>query len=193
MAQLHPSWHYQRCLRSTRRKLLVSGSAIAGALLSGCSDDPLTDQPDTNSDEDEESAESDTDQTDETDDYEQDQDNEREPPEDDQAMRVEDTSFEIVSIENGTGEQNAISEVDGEQVHIEGIIAGQNGCYTADLSDVLIEGTDLRVQVESYDDSNEDELCTEALVDIKYTADVLLSETPATVIIEHNDDEVTSG
>lgn len=155
----------------TRRRVLIVGTVTAITLLSGCS------------------GEMDTGYGNKTDDQEHDQPNESERT---PKMTIADTTFEVISTENGTGEENVVIDTNGKTVHIEGTITGQNGCYTADLSSVITEGEDLRVQIESYENSDEDELCTEALIGIEYRTKVILSAVPTTVTVEHNGQTVGS-
>lgn len=189
MTSVLKSQQWRKRSQTTRRRLLIIGSSIGVSLVAGC-----TEETETGGSDDHQNGNvnpnSDTNQSDRTDDPEHSQSNGSNPTETDQAMTVERTSFEVVSRNSGAGKQNVVIDTNEETVHIEGIITGRTSCYTADLKDVIIEDGDLHIHVESYDASDEDELCTEALVDIEYRAEIILSDVPATVTVSHNGDKI---
>lgn len=162
----------QNCSRNSRRGVLTAGCCVVTALLAGCSE-----RIDTGDSEGGGSQENN-------------QTNESKQPKQEQKMTVEDTSFEVRSIENGTEAHNAVITRDGNTIHVEGMITGRNTCYTADLRETTSEGDDLHIWITSYENSDDDEMCGQALVDIEYTTEVVLSATPATVVVEHNGDVV---
>lgn len=189
MLNLLKARQWQNRSQTTRRRFLITGSSVGISLLAGCSEETDTGDSEYKRNENEDS-DIDTNQADETDNHEYDQTNDSSSTEENRAMTVEKSSFEVVSKNSGTGEQSAIIDANGKTIHIEGVITGRNSCYTADLRDVTSEGEDLRIHVESSDASNEGEVCTGALVDIEYTAEITLSDVPATTIVEHNGDEI---
>jgi len=101
------------------------------------------------------------------------------------------TGFEIVD-ESGTGPESASVTVEDRTVTVNGTIRGNNGCYTARLAETTIEDDALVVRIESYEDADEDQDCTMAIVYIEYEATVEVhGEGPGSVLVEHNGERVT--
>lgn len=102
------------------------------------------------------------------------------------------TDFEVRSVDCGTGENEATVSI-GEAVDITGTIRGRNGCYSAGLDDAGIGDGTLTVAIESYDDSDGDELCTECLTDIAYEARIEIDgPDPEEIVVEHDGSAVAS-
>lgn len=96
-----------------------------------------------------------------------------------------DASFEVLRVESGQGE-NSASVSFGDDVTVEGTIGGRNGCYTARLADTNLSDGTFTVVVEAYEDREEDEMCTESLVDVDYEAAFSFEGSlPARVVVEH--------
>lgn len=105
------------------------------------------------------------------------------------------SSFEVLDVGCGGDADVATVERGEDRVAVDGIIQGQNGCYTADLERAdYDDGTDeLTVDVRSYDDGDGGG-CTECIVDIDYSATFEFSDgTPEEVHVRHNGDHVTTG
>jgi len=104
---------------------------------------------------------------------------------------IMETGFEIVD-ESGTGPESASVTVEDRTVTVNGTIRGNNGCYTARLAETTIEDDALVVRIESYEDADEDQDCTMAIVYIEYEATVEVhGEGPGSVLVEHNGERVT--
>jgi hypothetical protein len=104
---------------------------------------------------------------------------------------IVETRFEIIG-ESGTGPESASVTVEDGTVIVTGTIRGNNGCYTARLAETTIEDDALVVGIESYEDADEDQDCTMAIVYIEYEATVEVhGEGPASVRVEHNGERVT--
>jgi hypothetical protein len=112
--------------------------------------------------------------------------------EEDEAGPEIETNFETIATDCGTGENRAEITTDGKTVLIEGVIDGRNGCYSAELSRTSIDDDQLRIEVESYDNS-EDELCTQCLTDVVYEARISIdSNHVSEIIVEHDGSSVES-
>ncbi|MEF8808056.1 hypothetical protein [Natronomonas sp.] len=85
---------------------------------------------------------------------------------------LEDRSFEVERVECGDefGGHDVITE-DG-LVTVEGVLDGNNSCYTAELvrGEYVTEEDTLYVEVESVDGSDADEACSTCIVEIEYVA-----------------------
>ncbi|MFW5928928.1 MAG: hypothetical protein ACOCT0_00705 [Halobacteriota archaeon] len=83
-----------------------------------------------------------------------------------------DTDFEVVSVSSGNGEDEADAELDEEagEIVITGTAPGNNGCYSARLEEDDYDADEdiYTARIETYEDREDDEMCTEALVDIEY-------------------------
>ncbi|MFT4883194.1 MAG: hypothetical protein ACI8U4_000695 [Natronomonas sp.] len=81
-------------------------------------------------------------------------------------------SFEVERVECGSdfGGHDVTTE-DGT-VTVEGVLDGNNSCYTAELvrGEYVREEDTLYVEVESVDDSEEEEMCSTCIVEIEYVA-----------------------
>ena len=98
-----------------------------------------------------------------------------------------DSSFELKG--SGPGEEDANrAEVSFDDVvTVEGYVIGRNGCYTAELAGASLENGELKVLVRAYDDADEDEMCTQQLVEIHYEATFEFEgELPERVVVEHD-------
>lgn len=118
--------------------------------------------------------------------------NDGEPNDDDETtVSLTDTSFEVVG---DSGEEEATVEFGTGEVRVSGAIFGNNHCYTARLGGAEYdEETDrLVVEVESFDDADEDEACAEEVVNIAYD---FVAEfeggTPTKVEVRHDGEVMT--
>ena len=109
------------------------------------------------------------------------------------AERAEiETTFEVRSVECGSGEDHAEISTENQTVIVDGVIGGKNGCYSADLAATSIEDDRLRIEVESNEDTDS-ELCTQCLTDVTYEAMITIdSERPSRIIVEHDGSNVMS-
>jgi len=193
-----------------RRTLLGAGGTALAFALAGCLDDGVdpgdddsdvppeegegeddgAETPDDADDDPTDGSEGDDDTEDDESTESDDGNGEREDRED---PSVVDTEFEVVS-EGSGGEDDgeARVDIDGETVRVEGSIVGRNGCYTARLEEAVVEDGTLVVRVEAYEDAEEGEMCTQALVVIEYEARVDLDGEPSEVRVEHDGEAVAS-
>lgn len=150
-----------------RRTLLRAGAAVAGVAVAGCTqptDGPSDDLPPTDTEE----------------------------PTPTPEPGVGSRSFEVIESACGTGREEATVERDGNRVVVRGVIGGRNSCYTARLAAARYEGGELYVEVESYQ-PDPMATCAQCLVDIEYEATVTVAGgPPATVVVAHNGERVTS-
>ncbi|WP_331235062.1 hypothetical protein [Natronorarus salvus] len=103
------------------------------------------------------------------------------------------TEFEVVSKGGGgEGDGEARIEREGESVRVQGSIVGWNGCYTARLEEAVVENGTLVVRVEAYEDAEEGEMCTQALVVIEYEVRIELAGEVTGVRVEHDGEAVAS-
>lgn len=168
-----------------RRELLQAAGASAGALLAGCLDDGtgggngLGNTP-TNSPTDSPTPTSSPTAS-------------PSATEPDNPSSVSGTSFDIVSVDCGEGENQATVSF-SEHVSIKGVVRGSNTCYTAELksTDYDARADRLAVQVRSYvPDSDQSGGCAQCIVDIEYNAEVRFDgDLPETVVVKHNGKEV---
>lgn len=110
------------------------------------------------------------------------------------SIRMTDRSFEVHNRECGNGENKASVESGNHKVVIDGIIDGQNRCYTADLERARYDddADELIVAVQSYE-SNDGGTCAQCIVDIDYRATFEFEGgTPGEVTVQHNGEPVTS-
>lgn len=154
-----------------RRGLLAGASTVAATVLGGCLSDPLDG---------EEPPAGGTTPTDTPTDSSTPTDGNSPTP------SMQDSSFEVLGVESGQGENSADVSFD-DAVTVEGTIGGRNGCYTARLAAADSTDEGLRILVEAYEDKEEGEMCTEALVDIDYRATFEYEgELPERVVVEHD-------
>lgn len=103
--------------------------------------------------------------------------------------------FKILREESGTRGDEVSVQFDDESltVRVEGTTFGNNSCYTAELGETEHdeeEGT-LRLNVETFDDSGEDEFCTQVITEIEYRVTASFENAlPRRVIIEHDGDTI---
>lgn len=180
-----------------RRILVTSIIAVIGSTVTGClengefmndssdsgeSSDPADTTPPSNDDSPEDG--------DATDVRTNDGDNDRDP--NNEGAGVRETWFKVLG-SDFEFEVAAAVTFENDTVSVTGIVQGNNTCYTARLDEVTIEDRTLVVNVESYEDADEDEGCGEAVIGIEYEAVIELDgDLPAEVIVEHNGERVTA-
>lgn len=100
-------------------------------------------------------------------------------------------SFEVGKAACGSTDGGRASISFGESsVSVSGVVVGNNGCFSARLSDVVYEsaGGACLVVVEAFDASDDDEACTQCITNIAYSATVSFDgELPGTVEVVHDD------
>lgn len=92
-------------------------------------------------------------------------------PSDASTPALADTHFAIESAVSGQRLDEATVSTDGSDVVVDGTIHGNNGCYTAELSDATVEGGRLTVTVRSFErpqTGTESVACTQAIVEMGY-------------------------
>lgn len=107
------------------------------------------------------------------------------------------TDFELVgSVDGEAGNATVEFNTDENSVRIEGVIVGNNGCYTARLGSAEYDCDEdvLVIDVESFEDREEDEACTEALINLGYGVSAEFSGgLPSSVEVRHDGERVTKG
>lgn len=107
-----------------------------------------------------------------------------------------DTEFEVQDIQSGTEVNEAQVEFDQENssVGITGTISGSDGCKTAALSNAEYnqEEDELRVEIITRDREDAGDTCTQAIVEINYTATIHFSGSlPHNASVYHNGNMVS--
>jgi len=100
-----------------------------------------------------------------------------------------DSTFTVERSQSGTQSDSASVSVDGENVVVEGSIWGRDGCQTAELRSVNYNGAadELTVSVGTTERADAGDSCTQAVVEIDYTATVSFENgPPATVVVTHD-------
>jgi hypothetical protein len=115
------------------------------------------------------------------------------------AVDIAKEEFEVLTTECGSGNETAkISHAStgsrSGRVIVDGIISGNNSCYSARLGLVAYDDTELRITVNSYlPEAHQDTLCAECIVDVEYRTVLRydgLSGFAVTVL--HNNEHVTT-
>lgn len=102
------------------------------------------------------------------------------------------TEFKVIEVRTSSEEESASVAFDDGTVTVTGAISGSNGCYTARLDEVVRETDRLIVRVESYEDADTDQDCTQAAVIIEYRAVVPVDSPLESVSVEHNGEVIAS-
>lgn len=148
-----------------RRTLLQRAGIVGATLLAGCSSSgsPGGESPD---------PETDT-----------------EDPDASQSPVLETTEFSVDGRSGGSQRDEATVRFDGQRVVVEGVIWGSDGCKTATLLDSAYDrATDTHtVTVGTTDREDAGEMCTQALVEIEYTATATFEGgLPGRVVVRHD-------
>jgi len=104
------------------------------------------------------------------------------------------SSFEVVDRGCGTGRNAVDVTFDGEFVRLDGVIGGNDACYTAkqERAEFDYHEERLRVAVRSYRGGDID-ACAACLVDIEYAAEYTFEgKTPDEVVVVHDGEEVAT-
>ncbi len=100
-------------------------------------------------------------------------------------------SFDVTGVGPGESTQRADVTFD-DAVHVSGTTTGNNGCYVAKLVGAEVREGTLAVTVEAVEDREDDEMCTQGLVEIEYEATFEFEGSlPERVVVKHDSmDEV---
>ncbi|WP_277542662.1 hypothetical protein [Haloarcula laminariae] len=102
---------------------------------------------------------------------------------------LSDFTFSVSGIESGIQTDSATVSADDGNVVVEGTIWGADGCRTAELPSVNYDGTTdgLTVPVETTERADAGDGCTQATVEIAYTATISFKNgLPDTVVVTHD-------
>jgi len=100
-----------------------------------------------------------------------------------------DATFTVVGRQSGTQSDSASVSVDGESVVVEGSIWGRDGCQTAELRSVNYDHTasELTIAIGTTERTDAGDSCTQAVVEIDYTAMISVENgSPTTVVVTHD-------
>ncbi|WP_324665131.1 hypothetical protein [Haloarcula sediminis] len=100
-----------------------------------------------------------------------------------------DVTFTVSGRRSGTETDSATVSADGGSVVVEGTIWGSDGCQTAELPRVNYDGAadGLTVPVETAGRADAGDSCTQAIVEIAYTATITFENgPPGTVVVTHD-------
>ncbi|MFC7019647.1 MULTISPECIES: twin-arginine translocation signal domain-containing protein [Haloarcula] len=115
---------------------------------------------------------------------------EQTPAEPSQSPVLEDTEFAVDDRTSGGERDEATVRFEAPRVVVEGVIWGRDGCKTATLlgSEYDRESNTLTVSVGTTDrEGTEDQACTQAIVEIEYTATATFDAgLPSRVVVEHD-------
>lgn len=117
-----------------------------------------------------------------------------EPPEE-TGISLAETEFEVLESGGGTRGDEVTVDTDAEArtVTVEGVLTGNNSCYTAELESVEYDGVEdiLDVNVRSYEDRDEDEMCAQVIKEIEYRLVAQFKDgLPGRTVVMHNGDRV---
>lgn len=174
-----------------RRTLILKGIVVVGGSFTGCLEnrEPMDDSAD---------SEGDTTSTDSTDGGDQrtddkstdDSHTDRNPTSDTDG--VHETQFEVLGSDFDFKVSASVT-FENDSVTVSGTIQGYNTCYTARLDETTIENRMLTVNIDSYEDSDENEGCGLSLIGIKYKGTVEFDgDLPTEVTVKHNGKHVTT-
>lgn len=100
----------------------------------------------------------------------------------------------VLSRECGRGEDRASIRFEDGLVRIDGVITGANTCETAELESVTLEGSSLRVSIETVPPETGTPACGQCLTDIEYRVVVRDADiTPEEVVVVHDGSVVSQG
>ena len=102
---------------------------------------------------------------------------------------LSDFTFVVSERESGVRTDSATVSDDGGDVVVEGTIWGTDGCQTAELPRVNYdsEADELTVPVETTERPDAGDSCTQAIVEITYTATVAFENgPPSSVVVTHD-------
>ena len=105
---------------------------------------------------------------------------------------IENAEFTVEGIDSASGDRaspDAEFNEDEGSIVVTGMIRGNDGCAVARLAEAYVEDGGLVVDVETV--SNGGEMCTQQLVDIRYTATVSFDgEIPNEVSVSHDGEDI---
>ncbi len=108
---------------------------------------------------------------------------------------LDNTEFNVVNKGGGEDTDNASVEFnkDSNTVKVTGLISGNNGCYTAELESSNYDDQNdvLNLNIRSFEDSEEGEMCTQVIIEINYESTAEFSNgLPGIVRVNHNGEMV---
>ncbi|MEF8900632.1 MAG: hypothetical protein V5A25_05365 [Halovenus sp.] len=160
-----------------RRTLLTASVAVIGSAVTGCLEN-MEFMGDSDDSEDNDASDDSNDQADQDSNHD--------------AESIRETRFEILGSDYEF-EISASVTFENEMVTVTGTISGNNTCYTASLDTVTTENHTLLVNIESYEDADENGGCRDAVIGIEYeTIAKFDGEPPTEVTVEHNGEKVTT-
>jgi hypothetical protein len=81
----------------------------------------------------------------------------------------------------------ATVNIDADPVSVVGCVIGKNGCTRPRLASVEREGGDVTIVVAAVEERDDDEACTEALVNLGYEVEIDDADPPTSVTVVHDD------
>jgi len=105
-----------------------------------------------------------------------------------------DRSFTVRETGGEPGNEASVAiEDDGSRIVVTGTITGKNGCQTATLDSVRIDGGEVRIVIATERAADAGAVCSQALVGISYRATITVERRPESVTVIHRsaDDEET--
>lgn len=168
-----------------RRGFFMSAAVALFSLSTGCLDgDEDAEDGDGNQGENDEAEGNETDEKDEVDNR------------DDPSASFVGAEFEVLDDKSGTRGDEVSIAFDEENLTatVEGSVFGRNSCYTAGLggSEYDKEDASLLLSIETFDNSDEREVCMQVITEIGYrTVATFENELPRRVTVEHDGDRVT--
>ena len=82
----------------------------------------------------------------------------------------------------------AVIEFTSDAVHVDGTVLGETGCHGVALADATVTDDRFRMVVAAVDDSDPEELCTQALTEVGYAVDATFVDgVPGSVTVVHDD------
>ncbi|MBB6646320.1 hypothetical protein [Halobellus ruber] len=81
----------------------------------------------------------------------------------------------------------ATVSLDADPVSVVGCVIGKNGCTRPRLASVERDAGDVTVVVAAVEERDDDEACTEALVNLGYEAEIDYADPPTSVTVVHDD------
>lgn len=97
------------------------------------------------------------------------------------------TATTLVPREECADPGGASVRLDDNPVAVVGCVIGRNGCTRPRLSSVDRDGGAVRVVVAAVDERNDEEACTEALVNLGYEVQFDSENSPTSVTVVHDD------
>jgi hypothetical protein len=103
-------------------------------------------------------------------------------------------SFDLTGRGCGEGKNTVDITFDGDEIRLDGVIDGSNGCYVAEQESVDFDPHEdhMRVNVRAFEPDDAG-VCTQCIVDIEYEARyVFEGGTPEEVVVAHDDRDIAT-